>query len=98
MAIVTRDDLFARLNERIGEDNSDEALALIEDFSDTFDSLSVADTEDWKSKYEENDKAWREKYRARFMSPSEAIEEQKEDVIDDSEEKSFEDLFEEREG
>ena len=98
MSIVSKEDLFARLNERIGEDNSDEALALIEDFSDTFDSLSVPDTEDWKSRYEENDKAWREKYRARFMSPSEAIEEEEEDVIDDSKEKSFDDLFEEREG
>lgn len=54
------------INRITGTD--DESLSLIEDITDTINSYEEA--EDWKSKYEENDKEWREKYRARFMEGS----------------------------
>lgn len=105
MAVLSREDFLANIQGRIGEDNSDEAMKFIEDMTDTFDDLSskIGDKEDWKAKYEENDKSWREKYKARFFSseattPTEALAEQNEDVIDDGEEKTFDDLFVEREG
>lgn len=91
MAVKTIDEIMAKVRERIGEDDSDEAIGFIEDISDTLESLSNA--EDWKTKYEENDKNWREKYRDRFFTSKEVIE----DVIDEPEEKEkkkFEDLFE----
>ena len=105
MAILSREEYLARLQGRIGEDTSDEAMQFIEDMTDTFDDFTnrIGDKQDWKAKYEENDKSWREKYKARFFSsnvdtPSGVIDEQKADVIDDGESKTFEDLFVEREG
>ena len=71
MSVVTREDLFTRIKERIGDDTSDEAIRLVEDFSDTFDSMSNAENEDWHTKYEENDRQWRERYISRFENPIE---------------------------
>lgn len=72
MAILNKEEYLARINERIGEDTSDEALAFMEDMSDTYDDMAskLNDTTDWKQKYEENDTAWRNKYRERFSAPS----------------------------
>lgn len=97
MAVVTREDLFNRIKTRIGDDTSDEAIALIEDFSDTFDSLSNADNEDWRTKYEENDRQWRERYISRFENP---IEDNSTETVhipeEETEEKeiTIDDLFE----
>ena len=96
MAIVTKEDFIRRMNEKLGEDNSDEVLALIEDFSDTYDSLNVTDTEDWKTKYEENDRAWREKYRNRFMNTDEQKELEEEIKKEDKKDMSFDSLFDEK--
>jgi len=104
MAVLSREDYLTRIQGIIGEDTSDEAMAFIEDMTDTFDNnMQSGDGEDWKAKYEENDKSWREKYKARFFSggedtPNGVIGEQTEDVIDDAETKDFDDLFVEREG
>lgn len=101
MSYLNKDEFMARIKERIGEDLSDDAVSFIEDVSDTYDELirRSSDTEDWKTKYEENDAKWRQKYRERFFTSSEDIkEEQEENVKEDGEPRSFEDLFEEREG
>lgn len=101
MAVLERNTMMNRLKELFGDNESDEAISFIEDVSDTFDSLSNAsgDSEEWKTKYEENDAAWRKKYRDRFFGTcEEAKEEQEEDVKDDSEVKTFDELFKEREG
>lgn len=105
MAIVTRDELMERIRSRIGEDTSDEALALIEDFTDTFTDLETRTGEDWKSKYDELDKTWREKYKARFfqkpddkeITPEDVKEDNEDDLKDESKEKSFDELFTEKE-
>lgn len=91
MAVKTVDEIMAKVRERIGEDNSDEAIKFIEDISDTFESFSNA--EDWKTKYEENDKKWREKYRDRFFTSKEEVEDDIEEP-EEKEKKKFEDLFE----
>ena len=41
---------------------------MFDDLSDTLDENKNTDNEDWKNKYEENDKMWRERYRDRFFS------------------------------
>lgn len=105
MAVLTRDELMERIRSRIGEDTSDEALALIEDFTDTFTDLETRTGEDWKSKYDELDKTWREKYKARFFQkpddketkPEDVKEDNEEDLKDESKEKSFDELFTEKE-
>ena len=92
MAVKTVDEIMKKVRERIGEDNSDEAIEFIEDISDTFKSFSS--TEDWKTKYEENDKKWREKYRDRFFTSKEEVEEDEIEEPEEKEKKKFEDLFE----
>lgn len=101
MSVLGKQTFMTRLKEKIGEDTSDDTLTFIEDASDTYDDLlrRSEGQEDWETKYKENDEAWRKKYRERFFStPEDVKEEQKENVKEDGEKRSFEDLFEEREG
>ena len=67
MAIKTIEELMGAVRARVGEDTSDEAIAFVEDVSDTLASLSNA--EDWKKKYEDNDAEWRKRYQDRFFNP-----------------------------
>lgn len=91
MAIRTRDELISAVNEIIGETPDDNGLSLLEDISDTFASYS--DTEDWKTKYEENDAEWRKRYRERFEGKKVVVEENEDDTP--KEKTKFEELFEE---
>jgi hypothetical protein len=68
MPVVTKEEIVRRLSERMGDDTSDEALALIEDVTDTYTDLEARVGDDWKTKYEDNDKMWREKYKSRFFA------------------------------
>lgn len=95
MAKLLKDELIEKVRKYVGDRMDDETIEIIEDISDSIDS---SEADDWKKKYEENDKMWRDKYISRFV-------EKKEDEPDtptehDEEEKeynSFEDLFEEEE-
>ena len=100
MAVRTKDELLEIIRERIGDDTSDETISFIEDITDTLsdyeEKATNSDTEDWKTKYEENDKMWREKYRERFFSKE--VEKEDEDFSDDEVKSlSYDDLFEEKE-
>lgn len=96
MAIVSKEDLIKRLAEKFGDDNSDEVIQLTEDLSDTlndFDSR-INDTEDWKSKFEENDNMWRKKYKDRFLEPSASSDNESHEQDDDENTNvTFNDLF-----
>lgn len=93
MAKLSKDELIEKVRKYVGDRTDDETIEIIEDISDSIDS---SDANEWKQKYEENDKMWRDKYISRFV-------EKKEDELDtptehEEEEKeynSFEDLFEE---
>lgn len=95
MAILSKDELIEKVRKYVGDRKDDDTIEIIEDISDSIDSTEA---DEWKKKYEENDKMWRDKYISRFV-------EKKEDEPDtptehDEEEKeynSFEDLFEEEE-
>lgn len=95
MAKLSKDELIEKVKKYVGDRTDDETIEIIEDISDSIDS---SDADEWKQKYEENDKMWRDKYISRFV-------EKKEDELDtptehEEEEKeynSFEDLFEEEE-
>lgn len=95
LMIRTKDELLESLRTRVGEDTDDETLSLIEDITDTVSDLEsrASDTTNWKNKYEENDKEWRQKYRDRFFEGSGTTEEP--DYAEDDEPKKlrFEDLF-----
>lgn len=102
MAIKTRDEIVEAVRKRIGEDTSDEAISLLEDVTDTFADYEtkVADKTDWKTKYDEMDASWRKKYMDRFSGTTgeEVKDEQEEQIKDDSEPRTFDELFTEREG
>lgn len=61
----TPQELINSIESLLGDEAklSDAAITLREDIAD---SVAVDTSEDWKSKYEENDRSWREKYAARF--------------------------------
>ena len=63
--VKTKDELMASIKSKFGDDTSDETIALLEDISDTLDTTK--DGADWKKKFEDNDKMWREKYTSRFF-------------------------------
>lgn len=69
--VRNKSELIETIKTFIGENDSDEAIAILEDVSDTFTDLEgrINDKEDWKTKYEENNKAWRKKYKERFTAP-----------------------------
>lgn len=95
MAKLSKDELIEKLKKYVGDRTDDETIEIIEDISD---SIDTSDADEWKQKYEENDKMWRDKYISRFLekkddesdTPTEHEEEEKEYY-------SFEDLFEEEE-
>lgn len=93
MSKLSKDELIEKVKKYVGDRTDDETIEIIEDISDSIDS---SDADEWRQKFEENDKMWRDKYISRFL-------EKKEDEPDtptehEEEEKvyiSFEDLFEE---
>lgn len=71
MAILTREEYLKRIQDMIGDDASDESVSFLEDLTDTYNDLETranGDGNDWKEKYEENDKAWKKRYMQRFFS------------------------------
>lgn len=97
MAVLKKEELLNAIKEMVGDDTSDETITFIENVTDTINDLEsrTKDSEDWKTKYEENDKSWREKYRDRFFGSKEDIKEdfeEKEDKESDKP-KTFDDLF-----
>lgn len=68
--VQTKDEILAAIKERIGDSTEDKDLEFLENISDTLDDLNtrVEQAGDWKQKYEDNDKAWKEKYKQRFFN------------------------------
>lgn len=58
------EELLESAKNILGDNSSDEALAFIEDITDSYSKPEV----DWEAKYKENDAQWRQKYRDRFYS------------------------------
>lgn len=95
MSKLSKDELIEKVRKYVGDRTDDETIEIIEDISDSIDS---SDADEWKKKFDENDKMWRDRYISRFV-------EKKEDEPDtppehEEEEKEyncFEDLFDEEE-
>lgn len=66
MAVRTTQEIIDALKETFGESPDDTQLAMLEDISDTLTDLTEKSGEDWKTRYEENDKVWRKRYTDRF--------------------------------
>ena len=73
------------IKEIYNETQNEKLITLLEKIDDY---EKANDGVDWKQKYEENDKAWKEKYVSRFYSSDETEDE-------DEKRYTFEELFEE---
>lgn len=91
MAVLSKEDLIAKLNASFGENLSDDNISLLEDVADTIDSFS--DAEDWKTKYEENDASWRKRYKERFEGKGDDIHDDDSEIEHYDAPTKFEDLF-----
>lgn len=91
MAVLSKEDLIAKLNASFGENLSDDNISLLEDVSDTIDSF--AESEDWKTKYEENDASWRKRYKERFEGKEDDSPESEPEIEHYESPAKFEDLF-----
>ena len=99
MAVLSKDELIEKVKKYVGDRTDDETIEIIEDISDSIDS---SDAEEWKKKYKENDKMWRDKYISRFVEKDDDDDEDGEDTSTEHEEEekeytSFEDLFKKEE-
>ena len=101
--IKSKEDLLNSISGILGESVDDAALGILEDISDTVDDYErrLKESGDWESRYNENDQAWRERYKERFFnaadSETESIDIEAEGVYIDTDDEpaTFEDLFEE---
>lgn len=95
MAKLSKDELIEKVKKYVGDRTDDETIEIIEDISDSVDSSGA---DEWKQKYEDNDKMWRDKYISRFVEKKEdELDTPTEHEEDEKEYSSFEDLFEEEE-
>lgn len=96
MAVLKKEELIAKVKEIIGDSTDDKVLGFMEDFTDTVNSF---DSENWKEKYEENDKNWRQRYKDRFFGKK--TEEDDSDLEEEEEPEqqklTYENLFKEGE-
>ena len=102
--VKSKEELIEEIQGIVGDDKGDNVIALIENVSDTITDLETNSDEDWKQKFEDNDKMWREKYISRFTDgatePTEPGQKPPTEPVEPTEptaeeEKTFEDLFEE---
>lgn len=95
MAKLSKDELIEKVKKYVGDRTDDETIEIIEDITDSFDS---SDADEWKRKYEENDKMWRDKYVSRFFDKKEEdLETPTEHEEEEKEYNSYDDLFEKEE-
>lgn len=95
MAKLSKDELIEKVKKYVGDRTDDETIEIIEDITDSIDS---SDADEWKKKYEENDKMWRDKYVSRFFDKKEEdLETPSGHEEEEKEYNSYEDLFEKEE-
>lgn len=98
MAVKNKDEILEAIKTRVGDSTDDETISFLEDVSDTLTDLETRasdDGEDWKTKYEENDKLWRERYTNRFFSKEPEPDPKPEPEPEPEVKKTFSDLFKE---
>lgn len=94
MAKLTKEELIAKVNEKLA-DNSELAVELMEDITDSFESVDLSGYVE-KMVYDE----LLQRYKDRFLNPEEVKEEIKEEeVVEPQEEEviDVQDIFEEKE-
>ena len=95
----TREEIITRFKEIVGDDNtSDEVLSFVEDIADTVvEDDYERKYNELRVQYDENDAAWRKKYRDRFEQPieREAEDPDSRDPSPEAKTYTYEELFKE---
>lgn len=97
MAVLTKEQYMEQVRNLVGDSADDASLAIIENMFDTYDDMEQranGDGENWKEKYEKNDKEWREKYKERFFTGKGKEEDEEEEEEEVNVKTSFDELFE----
>ena len=71
MAVLSRDEYFARLHDRLGADTSEESITFLEDMTDTYNDMESrvnGDGVNWEQKYHDLDESWKARYQHRFFN------------------------------
>lgn len=107
MSVLSRDELLEKTRTLLGERTDDEAIAFIEDMTDTYDAVSGGNTgyteEEVTAKVNEVEEKWRKKYRDRFFGNG-GNDDDDDDGDDpdngntNTEDVTIDDLFEKKEG
>lgn len=97
MSVKNKDEILEAIKTRVGDNTDDETISLLEDVSDTLTDLETKASggEHWKTKYEENDKLWRERYTNRFFSKEPEPDPKLDPEPEPEVKKTFSDLFKE---
>lgn len=101
MAVLTKDEYFNALNERMKNSTSDDDIAFLENMTDTYTDLENRlnnNGENWEQKYHDLDESWRRRYSHRFFGGSSGNPNERKDDKDceeKAEEIIIEDLFKE---
>lgn len=105
--ILSKEEFFKKIKDRVGDSVEAEDISFVEDMTDTYTDLSSQIKDDYKGMYEElkatydRDMAdWARKYRERFFSPADTESDDTNiDIVDEGEDvevapEKFDDLFE----
>lgn len=86
-------ELIEAVKTRIGDNPDDDSVAFLEDITDTLTDYDnkTKDNTDWKEKYDELDKSWKQKYIERFSDDIEDPDKEIEVEVEVPE--KFDDLF-----
>ena len=103
MSVLSKDEMLEKTRAILGERTDDEAIAFIEDVTDTYDSISGAipgyTEEEVTAKVNEVEEKWRKKYRDRFFGNSgDDDDDEPDDGNTNTEEVTIDDLFDKKEG
>lgn len=98
MSVRNKEEILEAIRGRMSDTPSDEDISFLEDVADTLSDYETRLGEDWKTKYEENDRAWRDKYTTRFFEGSEPSEPENTVLLESTENTmegptTFEELF-----
>lgn len=96
--IKGKEELLASIKAVLGDTPTDDGVALMEDFTDTFDDLEKQKKDievEWQAKYDANEKEWKDRYTSRFSETRGATDIDAHGETEETEMKrTFDELFE----
>lgn len=73
MGVLSREELMNLIRSHVGDDNSETAIAFLENVTDTFEDLeqraTLAEDTVPKSELDKANETWAKKYKDRFFNP-----------------------------